>query len=81
MVPPTIQQLEAELQRESYRMRYKRMLRSTVAILVVVAAAAVLVATFFLPIFRIYGSSMTPTLRNGDVVASLREDSYERGTS
>ena len=79
MVPPTIQQLEAELQRESYRMRYKRMLRSTVAILVVVAAAAVLVATFFLPIFRIYGSSMTPTLRNGDVVASLREDSYERG--
>ena len=79
MVPPTIQQLEAELQRESYRMRYKRMLRSTVAILVVVAAAAVLVATFFLPIFRIYGSSMTPTLRKGDVVASLREDSYERG--
>ena len=79
MVPPTIQQLEAELQRESYRMRYKRMLRSTVAILVVVAAAAVLVGTFFLPIFRIYGSSMTPTLRNGDVVASLREDSYERG--
>ena len=79
MVPPTIQQLEAELQRESYRMRYKRMLRSTVAILVVVAAVAVLVATFFLPIFRIYGSSMTPTLRNGDVVASLREDSYERG--
>ena len=79
MVPPTIQQLEAELQRESYRMRYKRMLRSTVAILVVVVAAAVLVATFFLPIFRIYGSSMTPTLRNGDVVASLREDSYERG--
>ena len=79
MVPPTIQQLEAELQRESYRMRYKRMLRSTVAILVVVAAAAVLVATFFLPIFRIYGSSMTPTLRNGDVVSPLREDSYERG--
>ena len=79
MVPPTIQQLEAELQRESYRMRYKRMLRSTVAILVVVAAAAVLVATFFLTIFRIFGSSMTPTLRNGDVAASLREDSYERG--
>ena len=37
-----IKQLEAELKREKYRGRYWKMLRGTVAVLVVVAATAVL---------------------------------------
>ncbi len=41
--PPTLEQLEAELGREKYKRRYKRVLRSTVYTLVVVAAVAVLV--------------------------------------
>ena len=35
--PPTLEQLEAELGREKYKRRYKRVLRSTVYTLVVVA--------------------------------------------
>ena len=61
-VLPTVQQLEAELKREKYRGRYWKMLRGTVAVLVVVAATAVLISNLLLPILRIYGSSMTPTL-------------------
>ncbi len=77
--PPTIQQLEAELKREIYRRRYRRMLRSTVSVLLVVTAAAVLVSNLLLPILRIYGSSMTPTLTDGNIVAAVRNGSYERG--
>ena len=70
--PPTLEQLEAELGREKYKRRYKRVLRSTVYTLVVVAAVAVLVATIWMPVLQIYGSSMTPTLNEGDIVLSVK---------
>ena len=77
--PPTIQQLGAELKRENYRRKYRRMLRSTLSVLVVVAAAAVLVSSLLLPVLKVYGSSMTPNLTNGDIVVALRRGSFERG--
>lgn len=64
---PTVEQLTAELDREIYRSRYRRELRSTVYALVVVAAVAVLVATIWMPVLQVYGSSMTPTLGKGDM--------------
>ncbi len=76
---PTVVQLEAEPERERYRRRYNRALRGTIYTLITVAAAAVLVATLFLPVLRIYGASMSPTLTDGDVVAALRANTYERG--
>ena len=78
-VLPTVQQLEAELKREKYRGRYWKMLRGTVAVLVVVAATAVLISNLLLPILRIYGSSMTPPLVNGNIVAAVRNGTYQRG--
>lgn len=77
--PPTLEQLEAELSREKYKRRYKRVLRSTVYTLVVVAAVAVLVATIWMPVLQIYGSSMTPTLNEGDVVLSVKGSDFAPG--
>ena len=76
---PTVAQLEQELKRETYRRRYNRVLRSTIYTLVTVAAAAVLVATLFLPVLRIYGTSMTPTMTDGDIVVSVKGGSFARG--
>ena len=76
---PTVPQLEAELKRETYRRRYNRVLRSTIYTLITVAAAAVLVATLFLPVLRIYGTSMTPTVTDGDIVVSVKGSTFERG--
>lgn len=59
---PDVEVLEAELNRVKYRSRYRTVLRSTICTLVVVAAAAVLVATIWMPVLQIYGSSMAPTL-------------------
>ena len=76
---PEIDQLRAELAREKYKHRYRRVLRSTVYTLIVVAAVAVLVATIWLPVLQIYGASMVPTLNEGDIVVSVKGSEFEPG--
>ena len=76
---PTSQQLEEELKRTRYRKRYRRVLFSTIFTLSTVAAIAVLVATLLLPVLQIYGSSMTPSLTDGNIVLSLKTSDFERG--
>lgn len=76
---PTLEQLETELRRVNYRRRYDRTLKSTVGSLVVVAAIAVLVATIWMPVLQIYGSSMTPTLAEGDIVLSVKGSDFQQG--
>jgi len=74
---PTSEELKAELDRVRYAGRYRKTIRSTVFSLITVAAAAVLVATVFLPVFQIYGSSMTPTLKDGNIVVSVKHSEFE----
>lgn len=69
---PSVAELEAELKRVKYKNRYNTVLKSTVYTLITVAAVAVLVATLWLPVLQIYGSSMTPTLQDGQIVFSLK---------
>lgn len=76
---PTSQQLEAELKRVKYKNRYRSMLRSTVYTLITVAAIAILVATLWLPVLQIYGSSMTPTLQDGEIIFSVKTSDFESG--
>ena len=77
-VPP-LEALKAELKRERYKYRYASVLKSTVYTLIVVAAIAILVATLWMPVLQIYGSSMTPTLEEGQIVVSLKGSDFERG--
>ena len=74
-----MEQLTAELEREKYKRRYKRVLRSTIYTLIVVAAAAVLVATIWMPVLQIYGASMVPTLDEGDIVISVKGSDFAPG--
>lgn len=76
---PEIAELEQELQRVKYRSRYIQTVKSTVCVLIVVAAMAVLVATLLLPVLQIYGTSMTPTLNEGDIVISVKSSDFEPG--
>ena len=76
---PTTAQVAREKERLRYQKRYSRTLKSTVAILIVVAALAVLVATLWMPVLRIYGNSMVPTLEDGQIVISVKSRSYQSG--
>ena len=76
---PTAEQIERERKRLRYRRRYGRTLKSTIAVLIVVAAAAVLVATLWMPVLQIYGVSMVPTLEDGQIVVSVKSNRFEPG--
>lgn len=77
-VPP-LEQLEEELNRIRYRKRYGRVFRSTIYTLIIVAAAAILTAMLVFPVLNIHGSSMTPTLSDGNVVVCLKNAKYDVG--
>ena len=76
---PSIEQLEMELKRVRHKHEYRRTLRGTVYVLIIVAAIAVLIATMFMPVLQVVGTSMEPTLENGELVLSLKNGKFRRG--
>ena len=76
---PRLEQMESELKRVKYKRRYRSVLRSTVYALITVAAAAVLVATLWMPVLQIYGASKSPTLEEGEIILSLKTGQFAPG--
>ena len=76
---PSLDLLRKELKRERYKRRFRRILRSTVNALIVVAAVAALIATLVLPVLQIAGTSMEPSLNDGDIVLLVKTGSLETG--
>ena len=76
---PQLDVLKKELKREVYKRRFRRLLRSTLHALIVVAAIAALVATLILPVLQIAGTSMAPTLNDGEIVLLVKTDRLETG--
>lgn len=76
---PELAPLQKELKREKYKRRFYKLLRSTVGVLVVVAAVAALIATLVLPVLQIAGTSMEPNLIDGDIVVLAKTDHLETG--
>ncbi|WP_301095171.1 signal peptidase I, partial [Faecalibaculum rodentium] len=68
-----------EKKRILYKKKFRDTLKSTIAVLVVVAALAILAATLWLPVLRIYGNSMTPTLGEGNIVATVKTTEFQPG--
>ena len=74
---PETSEIKAAYQKAKYKKPFWETIRSTVFMLVVVAAFAVLIAVLFLPILRIYGNSMKGTLDSGDIVVSVKSTDFE----
>ena len=76
---PEIEEAEKEQKRLRRRAAYRQTFRGTVAVLIVVAAVSVLVATLWMPVLQIYGSSMSPTLEPGQIVVSVKDRQLKTG--
>ena len=76
---PTIKQLKAESEITKHKIRFRKVLKNTIFTLVTVSAAAVLIAALLLSVLRIYGTSMDPTLSEGDIVIFVKSSSFETG--
>ena len=76
---PTTPQLEQALEREERRKRFRGILRSTVFVLATVAAVSILIAMLLFPVMRIYGSSMKPTLEDGEIIVAVKIKDFSAG--
>lgn len=76
---PEAAQLEAELKRVKDKQEFGRLIYNTFSSLIVVAAIAVLLSMLLLPVLRVTGESMTPTLLNDELVVCHRQGKPERG--
>lgn len=76
---PKEEELVRELEKEQYKQSFRKILRSTVLSLISVAALVVLIVMLLLPVLRIYGTSMEPTLVEGEIVAAIKGSELRRG--
>lgn len=81
-LPETVAEYQAALKNERRKERdradFRMVVMSTICILLSVAAASILIATLFLPVLQIYGTSMQPTLDDGDIVFSVKNADFNR---
>ena len=76
---PSAAQLAAEIERNESRTKFSQALRSTIYILITVAAIAVLISTLLFPVMKTYGSSMTPTIEDGEILVALKNSDFTTG--
>ena len=76
---PTKEQVETERKRYRSQKAYNKALSGTIYVLTIVAAVAVLIATLILPVLQIEGTSMEPTLVNGDIILLTKTTHFDRG--
>ena len=67
---PDVQTLERVVKKHHERREYLRILRSTVASLL---------SMLFLPVLRVTGTSMTPTLHDDELVVCRKRGSFQKG--
>lgn len=75
---PTLEELEKEFKREEKNQNSGKILRRVIGIIVVVVAVTVIAATLFLPVLRIYGTSMMPTFEGGDIVLTVKTTDFRK---
>lgn len=76
---PTAEQLASEIQRINYRKGFRKTFMNTVGSLLVVAAIAVLISMLFLPVLRVTGTSMAPTMLNDELVICSKRANFQTG--
>ena len=77
--PPTLDEVNQQLNAIDYKAKFMKVLRSTIAVLIVVAAISVIISVMFLPVIQVSGNSMEPTLSDGDIVLLVKSKSYSAG--
>lgn len=79
VIIPTLEEVERERNKLKHQAEYRQVLRSTIRILIVVAALSVLAAAVFFPMLQVAGESMEPTLEDGQIIILFKTDKLETG--
>lgn len=76
---PVSEQIKQERRKNKQKKAFKKFILRTVSILAVVASVSVLIATFWIPVLKVYGSSMSPTLEAGEVIVTVKSNTLKNG--
>lgn len=76
---PTTLQLKTELDRINHKKEFRKVFKGTIISLLAVAAISVLISVLFVPVLKVTGSSMEPTLADDQYVLCLNNQKYETG--
>ena len=76
---PTSEQLASEVKRRRYNKNFRKILINTLASLIVAASIAVIISVLFLPVLRVTGTSMQPTLQNDELIVCRKRSDFKRG--
>lgn len=76
---PSTEDIEKEINRVRYKSKRNFVFKSTLYTLIVVAAISTLISIFYMPVLQIYGTSMTPTLVEKNIVISIKETKLKTG--
>ena len=76
---PSDTQIKQELNRLKYLSVFRKSIITTISVLTVVAAIAVLMASLFFPVVRVVGDSMEPALYNEDMLLLAKTSNYKQG--
>lgn len=76
---PDAEEVEAELSRLRKKKKYNEALRGTLYTLLIVSALSTLLSMLFIPVLQVTGTSMEPTLMDGDIVLISRIYQFETG--
>ena len=76
---PSVAQIKKEIKRREITKESRSAIWGAIRTLMIFAAAAVLVSTLWLPVIQVQQSSMTPTLRNGELLIFITTGAINRG--
>lgn len=75
----SVESLEKELNRVKKKNSFRQKLSSTVFSLVIVAAIAIIISVMVFPVLRVFGTSMKPTLCEGDLLVAVKTEKIRTG--
>ncbi len=79
LIHPTVEEMGQEIDRLKRQNSRYRIGRWIICSLVVVIAISVLIANLWLPVFKISGYSMSPTLNNSEMVMAVHTNNFDYG--
>ena len=79
MSRPNAEQLNEEIRRLQRRKFIFQSVRNSLGMLVVIAAVVTLVFTLWLPVMQVQRGSMTPTLKDGDIIVFMSGAAIKHG--
>ena len=75
----TSKNIKEELNKVKYKSKWNSFLKSTIYILIIIAALGTIISTFITPVLQISTDSMIESYHSGDIVLTIKTKNIKKG--